>query len=135
MANATDNRLNIIREARRDYPVVPVAAGQKLVVGTIAAVSTSGWAGNPSNATYNRVLGIVVKEADNTAGANGDLTTTIRTDEILLVNDGTAPVTAAHIGQVCQQVDNQTVAAPGTASLPAGGRIKEVTAEGIWVEY
>lgn len=115
---------------------VPLAANVKVFTGTVGTVSTAGVAGPSSNATYNRVLGVVQVGADNTGGSAGDKTCDIRRDiATTFENSLTDPVTTAHIGQTVKWEDNQTCAAPATASLPSGGVIQRVDADGVLVFF
>ena len=118
------------------YSAVPMAAAVNVPAGTVGTVSTAGLAGPSSNATYNRVLGLVERGADNTAGAASALTVDIRRDiAAVFENDVTNPVLVDHIGQTVKWVDNQTCAAPATASLPSGGVIQRVDSAGVLVYF
>lgn len=135
MAVATTDRLTVIRDGFF-YRNVPMAAAVNVPTNTVGTVSATGAAGPSSNATYNRVLGVVEDGADNTGGLLAAKTVNIRrniaaTFDNSLVN----PVLPAHIGQVVKWEDNQTVAAPATASLPAGGVILGITPDGVEIYF
>lgn len=135
MAHSTEDRLCISRDGKF-YRNVPVAAAEIAPVNTVAAVNAAGAAGKATNAAFNKILGVVEDGADNTAGLAGAKTINVRRDTSrTFVNSGTAAVTAAHIGLVAKWEDNQTVAAPATANLPAGGTILGITSEGVEIYF
>lgn len=135
MSAATTARLTVTRQGKF-YRAVPLAAAVNIFSNTVGAVSTSGTVGPVSNGTYNRILGIVEEGADNTAGSAGDKTVEIRRDiTAIFENSGTTPVLAAHIGQTVKWEDNQTVAAPATGSLAAGGIIMGITTDGVEIYF
>lgn len=110
---------------------VPLAAAVIVPTGTVGALDSSGRAGPSSNATYNVIVGIVDVGADNSAGIAGAQVCQIQRRNISCTfdNSGTNPVLASHIGQTVKWEDNQTVAAPATASLPAGGTILGINSD------
>ena len=119
----TTDRVTTTRDGNF-YRNVPLAAGVIVPTGTVGAVSTSGLAGPSSNATYNRIIGVVDVGADNTGGAASAKTVEIRRGiSSTFDNSATTPVLVAHIGQTVKWEDNSIVAAPATASLPSGGVI------------
>lgn len=135
MSAATTARLTITRQGKY-YRAVPVAAAVTVYTNTVGAVSTGGVAGPVSNGTYNRILGLLQEGADNSAGSAGDKTVDIQRDvSATFENSGTNPVTAAHIGQTVKWEDNQTVAAPATASLASGGVIMGITSDGVEIYF
>ena len=117
------DRVSTVRDGNY-YRNVPMAAAVIVPTGTVGAVSVIGFAGPSSNATYNRILGVVDVGADNAAGAAGAKAVAIRRNICATFdNSATTPVLVAHIGQTVKWEDNSIVAAPATASLPAGGVI------------
>lgn len=135
MAAATTDRASAIREGII-LPKVPMAANVNVPTGTVAAVSSSGLAGPSSNATYNRIIGFVSVGADNTGGSASAKTIEVTRGRALkFENSGSAAVTASHIGQTAKWEDNQTVCAPATADLPAGGTIIELESDGVWIFF
>lgn len=135
MAAATTARLTITRQGNF-FRSVPLAAAVNIFTHTVGAVSTSGTVGPVSNGTYNRILGLVEEGADNSAGSAGDKTVEIhRNISATFENSQTNPVLAAHIGQTVKWEDNQTVAAPATASLASGGTILGITSDGVEIFF
>jgi hypothetical protein len=97
----------------------------------VAALSSAGVIGPSSNATYNVIIGVVDVGADNTGGAAGAQVCQVQRRNISCTfdNSGSNPVLASHIGQTVKWEDNQTVAAPATTSLPAGGTILGINSD------
>lgn len=116
---------------------VPVAASTKILQGSIVARNASGYLVPASDTANLVVLGIAEDEVDNTAGGNGDLVCPVaRHRAFKLKNDGTAPMTIAHVGTAgaaCVK-DNDTVqtAAGATNDIPVG-MVLAVDADGVWV--
>lgn len=136
MATATTPRAVIFRDGNF-YNNVPLAASVNVPSGTVGALDTSGRAGPSSNATYNNIIGVVEEGADNSSGAAGAQVCQIRRNIVATFeNSSTAAVTTSHIGQTVKWEDNQTVCAPATASLPAGGKIMSVSAtDGVEIYF
>jgi hypothetical protein len=132
MSAATTDR-SLVRKIVRTLSVA-VAAATKIPLGVLVARNAAGNAVNAADAAGLRVLGYSLGMADNSAGSAGDIGVEIEVGTaILLDNDGTNPVTAAHVGERCYVVDNQTVAsAPGTHGVVAG-IVESVTSAGVYV--
>jgi hypothetical protein len=117
-----------------DQIVLDVAAATKIPAGVMAARNAAGDAVNASDAAGLRVLGRCEAEADNTTGAAGDIEAEIFPGIFCWDNDGTNPVTDAHVGEVCYVKDNVTVqSAPGTYGVVAG-IVTMVDDAGVWVD-
>lgn len=76
------------------------------------------------------------EQVDNTAGNDGDLEVAVRRGTFRFANSaGADEVTAAEIGAACYVVDDQTVAkTDGTGTRSAAGTVRDVDAQGVWVE-
>ncbi len=111
----------------------PVAAGVKCFAGGIAVLNATGYAAPGTTATGLVARGIFQDYADNSAGADGDLSVDIEPEIARLENDGS--ITRANIGDTAYIVDDQTVAATdGGGTRSAAGEIKDVDADGVWVQ-
>ena len=120
---------------------LPLAAGQKIYSGALAALS----GGFLVNATGTVGLICVGKAeipvaanantVDNTAGANGALSMHVRLGCFKFANSAAADlITAASIGAPAYIVDNQTVALTnGGATRSIAGTIFQVDSDGVWV--
>jgi hypothetical protein len=122
-----------------DNAAFPVAAASKILAGAIVALSTAtGYAAKGSTATTLSVVGIAKETVDNTAGANGDLKVPVDRDGWFRVANSAAGdlIAAKDIGAVCYLVDDQTVAlTSGGATRSVAGRIRDVDASGVWIEF
>jgi len=81
-------------------------------------------------------LGRAKHTADNSGGANGDITVEIERGIFLFDNEATDLITNADIGNDCYIVDDQTVAkTDGVNTRSVAGKVHEVTPTGVWVEF
>lgn len=112
----------------------PVAAGKVFFVGALAVLNATGYAEPATTATGKKGLGRAMEAVSNASGANGDVTVIVERGCFAFTNDGN--VTRAHIGGNAYAVDDQTVApTDGTGTRSAVGIIRDLTAEGVWVEF
>lgn len=120
----------------RDF-VFPVAAAKKIYAGAIVVLSATGYAEPGATATGKIAVGRAAEQVDNAAGANGDLTVRVAKGVYRYANSAAADeITAAEIGDTCYIVDDQTVAKTnGTNTRSAAGKIVDVDALGVWVEF
>jgi len=122
---------------RRDGELVshPVAAATVIHAGALVALDASGNAVPGSTATTLTAAGRAEEAVDNSAGAAGDLSVTVRRGVFRYANEPTDLVTRADIGATCYIVDDQTVARTnGTGTRSAAGKVIDVDADGVWVE-
>lgn len=114
----------------------PVAAGVVIYAGAIVVLDASGNAKPASTATGLTGRGRAKEYVDNSTGTAGDVSVAIERGVFAYTNDGTDPVTRAHIGGSAYAVDDQTVAATdGTGTRSAVGTIDDVDAYGVWVKF
>lgn len=114
----------------------PVAASTKLFTGGIGVLD-GGWLKPGRTATGLKAVGVIQDEVDNSAGANGDLSCDVRRRATFrFANSGSDPVGRSHIGGTAYIVDDQTVAATdGTGTRSAAGKIIDLDAQGVWIEF
>ncbi len=116
-----------------------VAAASKILAGAIVAISNvTGYAAKGSTATTLSVVGIARETVDNTAGAAGDLAVPVDRDGWFRVANSAAGdlIALKDVGKVCYLVDDQTVAlTDGGATRSVAGRIRDVDAQGVWIEF
>ena len=111
-----------------------VGASVKIFAGAIVALNATGYATPGAVATTLKSRGIAQELADNSAGADGAITVDVRRGVFRVGNDGT--VTIADIGNDAYIVDDQTVADNnGTGTRSVAGKIVDVDADGVWVEF
>lgn len=118
----TANQATPMRNPRSRVSV-PVAAGIRIYEGTMVfGIAASGYGTDAIAAGANHFLGIAAAEADNSAGAAGDISVDLYTeDEADLPGTG---LTQALVGDKIYASDNYTVTATAT-SMTLIGRCTE----------
>lgn len=112
----------------------PVAAGKVFFVGALAVLNATGYAEPATTATGKTGLGRATEAVSNASGGDGDVLVIVERGCFAYANDGN--VTRAHIGSNAYAVDDQTVApTDGTGTRSAVGTIRNVDADGVWVEF
>ena len=119
-----------------DLLALPVAAAKTLYLGAFAALDGNGRLTPGATATTLKGLGRVEATADNSLGAAGAITGTVRLGVFRWGNSADADlIAAADIGKVCYIVDDQTVAkTTGSSTRSPAGIIVDVDALGVWVD-
>jgi len=111
-----------------------MAAGAKVYAGGIAALNATGYATPGAVSTALKKPGIAIEQVDNTAGVDGALSVDIEHGIWQVANDGS--ITIADIGNPAYIVDDQTVADnDGTGTRSLAGKIVDVDADGVWVDF
>ena len=113
------------------FLVLPVAAGVKIYEGSLVAIGADGYAKPAAKGTGLTAAGRAERFADNTGGADGDITVKVARGVFVWDNDGS--VTAAHVLKDCYIVDDCTVTATSTGSSKAG-KVIAVSDDGVAVE-
>lgn len=136
MAALTADRNTVNREGS-DFEF-PVAAATKLFAGSIVGFNAG--AANASKgvvSTTFKTAGVAVEQADNSAGAAGDVRVKVRRGTWRFANSAAGDaITLADIGSDCYVVDDQTVAKTnGTNTRSVAGKVRDVDASGVWVEF
>ncbi|MCH9780605.1 MAG: hypothetical protein K0U36_04895 [Alphaproteobacteria bacterium] len=105
---------------------VKIAAGEKINIGDIVLMNTSGYAYAPAaNPSPHINCGIATATVDNTNGGNGDKSVPILNSGIVaLRNDATLPVRQQDIGTDCYRASGNTVSRSGAASFALGNAIR-----------
>lgn len=125
---------------RRDWQnfEYPVKAATKIFAGAMVAINTANaFATKGATATTLKAVGVAQEQADNSTGADGDISVKVRRGMFCLTNSAAGDlITLADVGTDCYMVDDQTVAktsATGTRSI--AGRVEDVDAWGVWVRF
>ena len=122
-------------ERGRDLLVIPVAATAVIYQGALVAVSATGYATPGAVATTLKAAGRAEETIDNSTGAAGALSVTVKRGVFKFKNDGTDPVVTANLLGDCYIVDDETVAATnGTNTRSKAGKVLEIESTGVWVE-
>ena len=114
----------------------PVAASTKLWAGSLACINASGYLTKGAVATTLKTVGVVQVTTDNTAGANGAVSARVRRGCFRFANSSAGDLIAlADVGASCYVVDDQTVAKTnGGSTRSVAGTIRDVDADGVWVD-
>lgn len=115
-----------------DIFVYDVAANAKLFAGGIAVINAAGFAEPGSQSVGLKVAGRIEEQADNTGGADGDVSVSIRKGCFKLKNSAVNPITTAHILNHCYIEDDETVGSLATG-MSVGGTIMQVDSDGVWI--
>jgi hypothetical protein len=115
----------------------PVAAAVKCYAGALAVINAAGYAQPGSVATTHKAVGMFDETVDNTAGANGAVNVKVKRGCFRFANSAAADqITLAEVGSDCYIVDDQTVAKTnGGATRSVAGKVRDVDANGVWVEF
>jgi hypothetical protein len=116
----------------------PLAAATKIPAGVMVQINAAGNAVNASATIANKMVGVSEELVDNSGGAAGDKSITPRRRiAARFANSASGDLIArADIGGTAYVVDNQTVAkTDDTGARPAAGKIIDVDAQGVWVEF
>lgn len=131
-ALAANSSLIVAREypaaMRTDYPV---EAAVNCFQGAIMVLNSDGFAEPGTTATAKKTIGRCRVPADNTGGANGDITVSVDSGIFgpYTNDDGIA---ASDVGTLVYIIDDQTVSNANTSQSVAG-TVFEVTAAGVFV--
>lgn len=115
----------------------PVAASTKIFAGAIVALNSSGLATKGAVSTTLKAVGVAEALADNSAGSASAITVKVRRGCFRFGNStSTDAITLAEVGTDCYIVDDQTVAKTnGSSSRSVAGKVRDVDADGVWVEF
>ncbi|TAN61078.1 MAG: hypothetical protein EPN20_12930 [Magnetospirillum sp.] len=134
MAALTKGRRVVEREGR--IVVHPLAADAEIFAGALVVLD-GGWLKPGHTAAGLVAVGVSEGDMDNSSGANGVVSAnTRRWGTFRFANHGADPVARTHIGGLAYIVDDQTVAATdGAGSRSAAGKIVDLDAQGVWIEF
>ncbi len=135
MAAMTQGRRIVSRDGRTVSH--PVKAAASIFTGALVVLD-SGWLAPGRAATTLKAVGVAENDADNTDGANGDVSVNVRRHGAFRFRNSASGdlIGRSHIGGNAYIVDDQTVAATdGSSSRSVAGKIIDVDAEGVWIEF
>lgn len=136
MAAATSDRNT--RQRAGLVRAFPMAAATKIPGGVIAAITAAGLLANGATALNLKSVGVTQSTLDNSAGLASAFMGEVHVGVWgPFANSAAADqITLAEVGSDCFIVDNQTVAKTnGANTRSAAGKVWDVTAEGVWVEF
>jgi len=124
---------------RRDGDIISmgVAGTKKIFSGALVARDANGYATPGAPATGLLGIGRAQAQADNSSGADGDVTLDVRKGVFRFTNSaGGDEIVAADIGSDCYIADDQTVAkTDGTGTRSVAGKVFDVEPDGVWVKF
>jgi len=114
----------------------PVAAGETGFAGAITCVTSAGFAAPGTTSTTLKTVGVAQATADNNPGLDGAIQVEVRRGVFRFDNSAAADLIAlADVNADCYIVDDETVAKTnGTATRSIAGKVRDVDADGVWVE-
>ena len=118
----------------RDVESHPVKGGVTIFAGALVMLDLNGFATKGAAAVNHIAVGRA--EAQVTAATDGAANVTVRRGVFRFANSAAGDaITRAEIGDACFIVDDQTVAKTnGTNTRSQAGIIRDVDAQGVWVE-
>ena len=132
MAALTADR---VFKSRKVYDAIQykVKASTTIYAGAIVAVDASGYVVPGDDASGQTVVGIAVAQANNSAGASGDISVEVQTGIFSFNGGGTAP-TIANVGStVTVETDNEVALAADTTNDIIAGRLVEIDGTEFYV--
>ena len=130
MAALTTDRKTTYREGIEiEYKV---AGGEKIYAGSLVCLNTTGYAAPGADTADFRFIGIAVESADNSSGANGDLTVRVRRKGVFRMSASGMAIT--DIGEAVKVSDDQTVAKTTTNSVACGTISEFISATEVGVD-
>lgn len=114
-----------------------VAAAAAIFEGALLMRNAAGYLVEGQTAVGLVGVGRAEERADNSAGADGDLTVEYKPGVFRFGNSAAGDeITFADIGNVCFAVDDQTVAkTDGTGTRSRAGVVDNVDSNGVWVRF
>jgi hypothetical protein len=114
---------------------LPVAASTKIFAGALLALNASGYVVPGATAIGLKALGRAEKHVDNSTGAAGDASVTVRKGVFQYGNGAGADALAqADIGATAYIIDDATVGKDATGRS-AAGVVYDVDTSGVWVQF
>ena len=135
-ANATRRSMGLAGPLLSLLFAMPVAASAHIYQSSMVALNPAGNLVPASADASLRVVGVSEVEANNSAGAAGDLSVVPKRGPWYFTNSGTTDaITDGDLGRRCYVVDDNTVARTSAAGVrPVAGRVVGVDAFGVLVE-
>lgn len=126
---------NTPRREDRTVESHPMKGGVTIFAGALVCLDAAGWAIPGATAVGLTALGRA--EGRRTAVVNGDANIRIRRGVLQFANSAAGDaITRIDIGKPAYVVDDQTVAkTSGGATRSIAGTIRDVDAQGVWLEF
>lgn len=126
---------NTPRRENRDVESHPVKGGVTIFAGSLVCLNVAGWA--IPGATGVGLVAIGRAEHRRSASVDGEVSVRVRRGTLQFANSAAGDaITRAEIGDQAFVVDDQTVAKTnGGGTRSPAGIIRDVDAQGVWVEF
>ena len=108
----------LITQSANGKSNLPVAGSTRIFQGTLVFVSATGYADDDTNSGANAFAGIATEEADNSAGAAGDLNVELLTDGVIQLQG--SGFTQADVGKKVYATDNYTLTKTASSNTYIG---------------
>jgi len=117
-----------------DLLAIPVAAGEEIFAGSLVCTDAAGYAVPGADTAGYVFEGVATQQADNSSGADGDVSVVVRRRGRYRFDSASALDQASMSGEVCVY-DDQTVADDSdTTNSIACGRIDKIESSGeCWI--
>lgn len=134
MTALTEARLTPRRDSDRFE--FPMAAATTVLCGALVCINASSLATKGAVSTTLKCVGVAEETADNSAGAASAINVKVLRGCFPFANSSAGDLIALKdIGADCYIVDDQTVALTnGSNTRSVAGKIRDVNADGVWVE-
>lgn len=114
---------------------LPVAAAVRLYAGRMVGVNADGNAVPAGNAAAIAIVGIAQEQIDNRDGTAGAQSVNVRRGTFQL-KPAAAGITLAAYGKRVKAIDDESVSLVGEdAAAIVAGIVRDVDADGVWVEF
>lgn len=132
--------LSATRDTKRragDLLALPALTATAVFGGGIAVLTAAGYCTKGGVATTHKAVGVFTEDQAN-PGASGAVKYNVRQDGWFQFKNSSAgdAITLADVNANCYIVDDETVAkTDGSSTRSVAGRIRDVDADGVWVEF
>jgi hypothetical protein len=124
------------RSIEGDQFTFPVAAGAKIYAGAITMLNAAGYAVAGGTGSDQLCIGRAEEHVDNSAGADGDLTITVRSGVFKFANNVSVrrAIGPENVGMFCYaETDDMVSRTDGAATFSVAGKVVGVDSDGVWV--
>ncbi len=128
-ALSADRKTNYREGIEIEYKV---AAGAKIYAGSLVCLNTSGYAAPGADTAGFKFVGVAREAADNSSGANGDITVRVRRKGVFRLAASSMAIT--DIDAAVNVSDDQTVAKTTSNSVACGKIAEFVSAAEVGVD-
>jgi hypothetical protein len=131
LAALSENRYTKHRDGL--FTAHPVKASAHIFKGSLVCADSSGYAVPGADTSGFVFLGVAIEEADNSAGASGEITVRVQTSGVFSFAK-TGTITQANVGVTLYISNDQTLALAATTTndIPAG-KLEALDGSDVWL--